>query len=387
MKNQTGLPTYPLSPAQRLARLLDPAARSLPARLVRGSNIVVVLAGLLGVVLASHPAFHGLVEPLVRAALLFFVIEYLVRLWVAPETVRRDAERPGQARRRWMVSPLGVVDLLGATAIPAALLAGLPTVEAQLLGVLWVFKLARYSQGLAVLGRVLRTEAEPLLGVMFAFLVVLLCASVLAHLVEGESQPEAFGTVPKALWWTIVTLTTTGYGDVTPQTAAGRVLGGLVMTCGIGVFALWAAILATGFSQEMRRRAFIKTWDLVARVPLFRNVGASVIAEVAQRLRHREVASGTTILRKGESGDCMYFIVTGEVAVQLSSQTLQLVDGDFFGELALITGDRRSATATTSKPTQLLVLDIADFRDLAARHPELTDAIQREADLRLGRGQ
>ena len=137
----------------------------------------------------------------------------------------------------------------------------------------------------------------------------------------------------------------------------------------------------------MRRRAFIKTWDLVARVPLFRNVGASVIAEVAQRLRHREVASGTTILRKGESGDCMYFIVTGEVAVQLSSQTLQLVDGDFFGELALITGDRRSATATTSKPTQLLVLDIADFRDLAARHPELTDAIQREADLRLGRGQ
>jgi len=83
----------------------------------------------------------------------------------------------------------------------------------------------------------------------------------------------------------------------------------------------------------------------------------------------------------------MYFIVTGEVAVQLSSQTLQLVDGDFFGELALITGDRRSATATTSKPTQLLVLDIADFRDLAARHPELTDAIQREADLRLGRGQ
>ena len=55
--------------------------------------------------------------------------------------------------------------------------------------------------------------------------------------------------------------------------------------------------------------------------------------------------------------------------------------------LSLITGDRRSATATTSKPTQLLVLDIADFRDLAARHPELTDAIQREADLRLGRGQ
>ena len=217
--------SYQPSAAQRMARLLDPATRSLPARVVRGINVGVVLIGLIGVVLASHPAFHVQVEPLIQVALLIFVLEYLVRLWVASERVRRDAEGAGKARWRWMVSALGVVDLLGATAIPVALLVGVAPVEAELLGVLWVFKLARYSQGLAVLGRVVRTEAESLLGVMFAFLVVLLCAAVLAHFIEGQVQPEGFGTVSKALWWTIVTLTTTGYGDVTPQTAAGRVLG------------------------------------------------------------------------------------------------------------------------------------------------------------------
>jgi voltage-gated potassium channel len=374
----------PQTPAQRLARLLDPAARTLPARLVRGINITVVLAGLAAVVLASDPGFHDGVEPVVVVALVMFGIEYLGRLWVAPERVRCAAEKAGLARRRWASSPLGVVDLLSALAIPAALLAGVPAIEADLLGVLWVFKLARYSQGLAVLGRAVCMEAEPLLGVLFAFLVVLLCAAVLAHVIEGEGQPEVFGTVPKALWWTIVTLTTTGYGDVVPQTAAGRLLGGVVMMCGIGVFALWAAILATGFSQEMRRRAFVKTWDLVARVPLFRDVGASVIAEVAQRLRQREVAPGGTVVRKGEPGDCMYFIVSGEVEIELPSRSLHLTDGDFFGELALITGERRNATTTASKETQLLVLDIADFRDLAARYPVLTNAIQREAERRLG---
>jgi voltage-gated potassium channel len=376
----------PAALRQRVAALLDPTSRRFGARLVRTINIAIIVAGLSGVILASDAGSGSGQDLLVVVPLAAFALEYLVRLWVVPDMGIGQGDSAGRVRRRWMVSGRGLVDLMGAVLIPAAWIAGVPATEAEMFGVLWVFKLARYSQGLAVLWRVICLEAEPLIGVLFAFLVVLLCAAVLAHLLEGTVQPAVFGTVPKALWWTIVTLTTTGYGDVTPITVPGRMLAGVVMMCGIIVFALWAGILATGFAQEMRRRAFLKTWDLVARVPLFQNVGATVIADVAQRLRSREVDRGSVVVRRGEVGDCMYFIVSGDIVVQTTPTTsFHLKDGDFFGELALITGARRSATAVAVRPSQLLMLDIADFRDLAARYPDLTAAIHREAERRMNR--
>ena len=370
-----------------VAGLLDPTSRRFGSRLTRAINIAFIAVGLLGVILASDTGVVPGQSLLVAVPLAAFVVEYLVRLWVIPDMWIGRGESASRVRWTWVTSGRGLVDLMGAILMPAAWAAGVPTAEAEMFGVLWVFKLARYSQGLAVLWRVIRLEAEPVVGVLFAFLVVLLCAAVLAHLLEGAAQPAAFGTVPEALWWTIVTLTTTGYGDATPVTLPGRMLAGLVMMCGIIVFALWAGILATGFSQEMRRRAFLKTWDLVARVPLFQNVGVTVIADVAQRLRVREVGAGSVVVRRGEVGDCMYFIVNGDVEVQATPATsFHLKDGDFFGELALITGAPRSATVVATTASQLLMLDIADFRDLAARYPDLTAAIHREAERRMSRG-
>ena len=352
---------------------------------MRRANIVLIIVGVLGVVLADDPRW-GAERPLVvDLPLACFILEFLGQLWVVPDQFGGEGESAFRRRLGWLGSNQGVVDLLGAGLIPVALLAGVPEADADLLGVVWVLKLARYSQGLAVLGRVIQLEAEPMLGVLFAFVVVLVGAAVVAHLLERQAQPNTFGTVPQALWWTITTLTTTGYGDVTPVTAGGRVLAGLVMMAGLMVFALWAGILATGFSQEMRRRAFLRNWDLVARVPLFHDVGAAVIADVAQRLRPREVAAGTVVVRKGDSGDCMYFIVHGEVEVQLPDARPRLGDGTFFGELALITGAPRNATAIAVRRTQLLCLDIADFRDLAAKHPVITESIHDEARRRLAR--
>ncbi|MEI6985329.1 MAG: cyclic nucleotide-gated ion channel [Rhodospirillaceae bacterium] len=365
-----------------ITRVMDPDGSCRGARLFRAANIAVIFVGLLGVVLATDPTWGTRTDLLIILPLLTFIVEYGLRLWTAPERMARHTDHPHQARWLWAKSRRGLADLLGAVLVPAAWLAGAEPDITALFGVLWVLKLARYSQGLHVLSRVIQLEAEPLIGVLFAFLVVLLCASVLVYLLEGRAQPQSFGTVPKALWWTIVTLTTTGYGDMTPITPLGRMLAGLVMMSGIVVFALWAGVLATGFTQEMRRRAFLKTWDLVARVPLFHDVGAAVIADVVQRLRPRDAASGTVVVRKGEIGDCMYFIVSGEIVVQLAGHVLRLRDGDFFGEMALISGGRRNATAVASRPTQLLSLDIMDFRDLASRHPQLTQAIHDEAERR-----
>ena len=150
------------------------------------------------------------------------------------------------------------------------------------------------------------------------------------------------------------------------------------MVGGIVMFALQAGIIASAFAEELQRRHFLHTWDLVTAVPFFQGLGAAAIADIVRLLRAREVAEGTIIVRVGEPGDAMYFIVSGEVTVQLTCEPLMLGPGSFFGEMALLFGMPRSATVTVNKPSVLLVLDIADFRELAGRRPEVVNLIEIE---------
>jgi voltage-gated potassium channel len=99
-------------------------------------------------------------------------------------------------------------------------------------------------------------------------------------------------------------------------------------------------------------------------------------------LRPREVAAGGAVVRRGQPGDAMYFVVDGEVEIRLDAP-VRLGPGSFFGELALITGAPRSATVVAVRPTILLALDLADFRDLAGRRPELRALIDAEAQRRM----
>lgn len=367
---------------------LDSAARTQAARRVRAAHGVIVLAGIAAVILSTDPAVmavHGTaLGAVITLVLALFLAEFAARLWVAPMRPRADPERPWRTRWRRLRSLSGVGGLLVILPIPVALALGLEPRQANLFGLIWIFELARYSPGLVLLGRVIRLEREPLFSVLFVFVVVLLVAATLIFEVETDVQPEQFGTLGDALWWTVVTLTTTGYGDKVPVSPLGRMLAGVVMVCGIAVFATWAGILANGFAQEVRRHEFLRTWDLVAHVPFFQNIGAALIAEIAYLLKPEDVTKGSVVLRRGDSGDCMYFIVTGEVEVQIEPKPLHLGPGTFFGEIALITGGVRTATAVATRPTTLLALDIADFRSLAARHPELTRAIQEEGARRLG---
>jgi voltage-gated potassium channel len=236
-----------------------------------------------------------------------------------------------------------------------------------------------------MLERVITHARHALLSVVLGLVIVLLTAASLAYLLERGSDP-AFASIPAALWWAIVTLTTTGYGDVIPQTIGGRMLAGLVMVCGIMVFALLAGILATGYADEMRRREFLRTWELVAKVPFFHNLGATLIAEVARLLRARDYPGSAVIVRRGEPGDCMFFVADGEVEIELAPQPLRLGAGSFFGELALLTGEPRNATVSAPRPCTLLTLDIVDFFELLGRQPELARVIHQEASRRLGPG-
>ena len=136
--------------------------------------------------------------------------------------------------------------------------------------------------------------------------------------------------------------------------------------------------------RALRRREFLRTWELVAKVPFFHNIGASLIAEVARLLRPRDYPEGAVVMRRGQAGDCMYFIADGEVEIQLSSQGVYLGSGQFFGEVALLTGAPRNATVVATQPCTLLALDVVDFHELLARQPELARIIHEEAQQRHG---
>jgi voltage-gated potassium channel len=369
---------------ERLYQILHPETRDPAARIFRGVHHTMVAAGI-GIMLADtvgewREAYGGALDAGFQIVCAFFFAEYVLRLMAAPGAPGAAHRGKWQSRLAWVTSLAGTFDFLGA--LPGVLDVVLDPRRASLFGFIWAFKLVRYAPGLASLRRVISNARHALFSVLLGFGILLLFAASLAYLLERTSQPDVFGSIPAALWWAIVTMTTTGYGDVVPQTALGRMLAGVVMVSGIFVFALWAGILATGYIEETRRREFLRTWDLVAKVPFFHDVGASVIADVTQLLRPREYPAGAVIVRRGERGDCMYFIASGEVEVRLRPESLYRGPGYFFGELALLTGDPRNATVVAVRQCTLLRLDIVDFRQLLGRQPELARIIRSEAELR-----
>jgi voltage-gated potassium channel len=371
---------------RQLYALLQPGNPDAKARIWRGIHHVVIAAGI-AIMLALtveewREAYGDLLTDLFDVIAGFFVFEYVLRFLVAPGAPGAEHRGVWRARLSWTVSFGGIYDL--AAAVPG--LIALPdSRDATLIGFIWVFKYVRYSPGLSMLERVVTHARHALLSVVLGLVIVLLAAASIVYLLERGGD-SAFRSIPAALWWAIVTLTTTGYGDVVPQTAAGRVVAGMVMVCGIMVFALLAGILATGYAEEMRRREFLRTWDLVAKVPFFHNLGATLIAEVARLLRARDYPATAVIVRRGEPGDCMFFVADGEVEIDLDPRRLRLGTGSFFGELALLTGAPRNATVSTTRSCTLLTLDIVDFFELLGRQPELARVIHEEANRRLGPG-
>jgi voltage-gated potassium channel len=333
--------------------------------------------GLLGlIVLTFDPTYeqaHHWVESLLWLCQAFFVLEWVVRI--------RDATR-AERLRAYLLGGRGFVDTIAAVAVPVAVTVGAQPRTAWLLAVLWTLKTVPEIAGLRQLRRLFVREAGPLLSVFLIFLIVVFIASAALHVLERNAQPQQFGSFPSALWWAVVTMTTVGYGDAVPITPLGRLVASLVMIFGLGVFGLWTGILATGFAAETRRANFIKTWEIVSKVPFFSQLGPAAIADVTHMLHTIELPSRTLVMRRGQHGDCMYFIGSGEVEVDVGGRQITLGDGAFFGEFALLGNPIRTATITTTRSCTLLVLDLVDFRMLMAKHPDLAQTIDAEAKRR-----
>ncbi len=326
------------------------------------------------------PSVESLMSPIEFAAFLAFTAEYVLRLWSAPDASPNHPA--GRVRAAYAASPLGVIDFLVIASYWIDLTVGLgPDVRAAT-GLLPLLKLARYMPGLGLVARVFRNEASAL-GAAFGTLAVLIVLTGgVMYLLEHKAQPEAFASIPKSLWWAVVTMATVGYGDVVPMTLFGRLFGSVVILVGIAMVAVPAGIMATGFMEELRKQQFIVTWQAVASLPLFASLDAGRIASIARLLRPQVVPGDSVIVRRGEAADAMYFILDGEVEVEVRPEPVRLCKGQYFGEIALIRETRRTATVTAVKSCHLLSLHVHDFRQLLEENPDLRTEIARVADER-----
>ncbi len=329
--------------------------------------------------------WQSLVDVLDILGLVLLSLDYVFRLrlaWLGKEDDEPE-QRGFRSLRKYALGPYGIFDfvavfpfLLEMTVLPLS-----PDAH-TVFGIVRFLKLARYSPAIEILAAAVIEELKPLASALFIVAILAVAAATLMYFTE-RTVNEHFATVPDALWWAIITLTTVGYGDVVPITVMGKILNSFVAVLGLCMFALPASILATGFSEEMRRRNFMSTWNLVAKVPMFGSMHAGQIAEIASLLRPMRVPRGDIVVREGDVGDSMYFIVAGQLEARTPHGIFTLRAGDFFGEIAMVERNPRTATVVATMRSQLLELQVLDFQRFVGRYPELLDVIRETAKNRL----
>lgn len=243
---------------RRVHDALDPAARS--GRLSALNlflTIVIIVSVAFALVETEVSAVRGrerLFDVTELVIGVIFLVEYLARLYAAPES--RPHLPAWKARLRWVISPFALIDLaallplfLSGQAAPSAVLR-----LARLLRILRLAKLGRMSRAMTLVVDVF-TSRRFELGVAGAIGgMLLILVATLLYLVEGHVQPDKFGSIPRALWWGVITLTTIGYGDVYPITPLGKLLAGFTAVLGIGLVAAPTGILASGFAEALREQ-------------------------------------------------------------------------------------------------------------------------------------
>jgi voltage-gated potassium channel len=370
----------------RLYELLehDPLAYSAGSRFIQIIISVIVL-NVIAMVLASVPEldaqFGVLFSAVTILCVIVFALEYAARLW----TVAGHTPRKGSAlsdRLGYAFSALGIIDLMAFLPAAVVLVTGRHATLAAL-GVLPFFKLIRYSPAMRSLLAAVHAERRALIGCIVILIGAVLTFASLLYAIERDVQPDKLGTIPQAMWWAIVTLGTVGYGDVVPVTALGKFVSVFAIISGFAMIALPVAIISTAFAEEVKRRDFVVTWGMLARVPLFSHLSASEIADIMRLLRARTIEQGEVLVRRGDAASSMYFITAGEVEIALPSQQVRLTDGTFFGEIALLHKTKRSGTVTATRKTRLLLLDAQDFHALIARMPTLAAHVHETARARL----
>jgi voltage-gated potassium channel len=223
---------------------------------------VLILLNLVAVCLESVNSFHAqygyelfLFE---TVSVVIFVIEYSLRIWSAPANQDSKSFSPSGRRFEYIFSFTGVIDLMAIlpTILPL-LLGGVDLRWLRVLRLIRLLKISHYSSALEDLFSAVYQERRSFLAALYLMGIALFLSSSLMYLAEYEAQPEKFASIPQTMWWALITLTTVGYGDVSPVTPLGQIIGAFTAIMGVCTVALLTGIVASAFSNQMSRREAI----------------------------------------------------------------------------------------------------------------------------------
>ena len=239
-----------LDPKAWPGRGLSPANRLLVAAI-----LVATVSAIVGTEPSVARTYAGTFSVLELFLGLVFAVEYLARLWSVVER-RKAGVSPTVERLRFALSPSALIDLLiiVITLVPFFAINVMALRLVRLLRILRLAKLGRMSSALGLLYGVVASRRYELMVTLGLASTLLIFGASALYWIEGDLQPDKFGSIPRSLWWAVITLTTIGYGDVYPITPAGKFVAGLVAISGIGLIAMPTGILASAFSEAMRKQ-------------------------------------------------------------------------------------------------------------------------------------
>ena len=179
-----------------------------------------------------------------------FTIEYVLRIWSC--TADKEYDRPITGRIRYALGLFQIIDLVALLPYYLSLFFPFNMEFLRVLRLLRLIKLGKYSKSFSLMVKVIDRDKQSLLSALSVLLIILIIASSLMFYAEHDAQPEVYSSIPAAMWWGLITLATVGYGDMVPITPLGKILGGIMALIGIGVFALPAGIIASGFTAVLK---------------------------------------------------------------------------------------------------------------------------------------
>ena len=259
MNDEKDKKTVPLlTLRQKTFELLDTGSSSLTGKLVDWFLMTLIAINVFAVIMETIDSFQ---EQYVVAlywlelfSVFVFSIEYVLRFWSCVEAPEYQKD-PGHSisRLKYTFTPMAIIDLVAIAPFYLAFLFNIDLRFLRVLRLLRIFKLTRYSEAMTTLLKVLRDELSSFAAAIFIMIVIMIIAASGIYLVEKDHQPEYYGSIPQSMWWSIVTLTTVGYGDAYPITITGKIFAAIIMVVGVGLVALPTGILASGFSDNLHR--------------------------------------------------------------------------------------------------------------------------------------
>ena len=187
-----------------------------------------------------------------------FLIEYLLRIWTAPNFRRHKRQSSLKSRLAYVFSLTGMIDLLAI--LPSLLQFMIPGSDLRwirAIRLIRLLKMSHYSSAIEDLYSAIYDERRAFGAALYLLFIALFLSSAAMYVAENSAQPDKFSSIPETMWWALITLTTVGYGDVSPITPVGKIIGAFTALSGVCTVALLTGIVGSAFASQMAKRKAI----------------------------------------------------------------------------------------------------------------------------------